>query len=73
LAPSSSHFLALVGVAQDLVGFGDPLEARFRGLVAGIDVRVMLARQLAVRLLDVLLAGGFRHAERRVVVLEVHR
>src|SRR6185436_13138229 len=39
--------LALVGVAEDLVGLVDLLELRLGGLVARIDVRVMLAGQLA--------------------------
>ena len=34
---------------------------------------MMLARQLAVRLLQLLLRGGLGHAERGVVVLEIHR
>ena len=34
LAPSSSYFLPLLGIAEHLVGFVDLLELRFGGLVA---------------------------------------
>src|SRR5262249_12488840 len=64
--------LALRGVAEHLVRFVDFLEARFGGLVARIDVGVMLARELAEGLLDFLLGRGLRDAKRRVVILEVH-
>src|SRR5262245_18129660 len=64
--------LALGGIAEHLVRLGQILEARLRSLVARIDVGVVLARQLPVRLLDLLLGRGFGDAERRVVVLEVH-
>src|SRR5919206_513555 len=47
--------LALLGVGQDRVRALDLLEALLGGLVAGVAVRVVLARELAVRLLDVLL------------------
>src|SRR5581483_7799157 len=59
---------ALLGIAEDVVRFRDLLELFFRGLVAGIDVGVILARQLAKRLADVLRAGGLFDAERAVIV-----
>src|SRR5207245_259444 len=43
---------APVGVRQDVVGFGDLLEAFFRTPVTGIEVGVKLARELPVGLLD---------------------
>ena len=49
--------LALLRVAQDVVGRLDLLEALLGLLVAGIAVRVVLARQLAVGLLDLLGRG----------------
>src|SRR5262249_28458166 len=65
--------LALLGIAEDLVGFVQLLEARLRRRVAWIDVGVVLARELPVRLFDLLLGGGLRHAEGGVVVFEIHR
>src|SRR5262249_58936880 len=64
--------LAFGGIAEHFIGFVDLLEARLGRLVARVDVGVMLPRQLPVGLLDFLLGRGLRHAERRVVVLEVH-
>ena len=49
------------------------LNRDFGGFVAGIDVGVVLARHFPEGLLDLLGAGGFGYAERRVVVLEFHR
>src|SRR5262249_55890250 len=62
----------LLGVAEDLVGLVDPFELRLGRLIAGIDVGVMLARELPVGLLDFFFARVLRDAERRVVVLEIH-
>ena len=47
--------LALLGVAEHLVGLVDLLELRLGGLVAGVHVGMVLAGELAVRLLDLLL------------------
>ena len=44
--------LALLGIAQNVVGFGEGFELLFRDFVARIDVRMIFARQPAVRLLD---------------------
>jgi hypothetical protein len=41
--------LPLLGIAEHFVGFVDFLEARFRGLVAWIDVGMELAGQLCGR------------------------
>src|SRR5215204_5316781 len=65
--------LPLFGIAQHFVSFVDFLEACFGGLVARIDVRMELAGQLAKGLLDLLLRGRLRDAERFVIVLEFHR
>src|SRR5262249_10593654 len=54
---------ALVGVAEDRVGFGDLLEAGGGLLVTRVPVRVVLHGQAAVRLLDLLRAGALRDAE----------
>src|SRR6185312_1349478 len=62
---------ALFLVAQRLVGLGDFLE-----LLLGVrflrDVGVVLARELAVRLLDVVFARGALDAEDLVVILVLH-
>jgi hypothetical protein len=63
--------LALFGVAQDLVGFGDLLEAGGRVLALG-DVRVVLARKTAVGGLDRLVRGVLGHTEDLVIVFVVH-
>ena len=55
--------LALFLVAQDFVGFRELLEFLFRAFVPGIDVRVMLARQMAVGLADLLRLGVAADAE----------
>src|SRR4051794_22005236 len=59
--------LALLGVAQDVVGLGDLLEALLRHRIL-VGVRVVLARELAVRLLDVVLRRLLVDAEDLVVV-----
>ena len=61
--------LALRGVAEDVVGGRDLLEALLGLGVALVRVGMMLARELAVRLRDVLLGRALRDAERLVVVL----
>src|SRR5256886_8739638 len=60
--------LALGGIAEDLVGLVDLLEAALR-LRLLVDVRVVLARELAIRPLDVLGGGVLSHPEDLVVVL----
>ena len=57
--------LALLGIGEGLVGDRDLLEAVLGRLVAGVAVRVVLARELAVGLLDVGLGRVLGHAERR--------
>src|SRR6185503_10393634 len=65
--------LALVRIAEHVVGLGDRLEALL-GPRVGVRVRVVLARELAVGLLDVLLGGLLVDPQRLVVVLDLrHR
>jgi hypothetical protein len=64
--------VALVGVGEDRVGLGGLLELLLGLLVAGIAIRVVLERQLAIRALDFLLGGGPRNAEDLVVVAFTH-
>ena len=61
--------LALVGVAEDLVGGRDVLELVLGGLVARVLVRVMLLGELAKGSLDLGSIGGLRDAECGVEVL----
>ena len=60
--------LALLGIAENVVGFGERLELFFRGLVAGIHVGMIFTRELAERLTDVVGRGGFLDAEGAVVI-----
>src|SRR3546814_19148047 len=54
---------ARLGVGQDVVGGGDLLELLLDLLVAWVEIRVKLLRQLAIRLLDLVGAGGPRDAQ----------
>ena len=60
--------VARLRVGEHLVGSVDLLEARLRGLVAGVHVGVVLAREAQIRLADLLRGGVALHAERRVQV-----
>jgi hypothetical protein len=60
--------LALLRVAEHVVGLGDLLEARLGLLVVRVAVGVVLARELAVGLLDLLGGRLFVDPERLVVV-----
>ena len=72
--PLAAHLIvggALLGILQHLVGLAQLLEARLGiGLLA--DVRMVLARQLAVGALDLVLRRAARQSEGLVVVLEFH-
>ncbi len=59
---------ALLGVAEHVVRLGDLLEARLGLLVVGVAIGVVLAREFAVGLLDLLRGGALVHPERLVVV-----
>ena len=58
--------LPLLLVGEDVVRGLHLLEALLRGLVAGVRVGVVLARELAVRLLDLVLRSALLDAERVV-------
>ena len=64
---------ALLGVGQDGVGLVDVLESPLGRRVAGVAVRMVLARQLPERLLDVDLTGRAGDPEDLVVVAVLHR
>ncbi len=63
---------ALLRVAQDGVRLGRFLEALLGRLVAGIAIRVVLHRELAIRALQLALGGRPRDAEHFVVVALAH-
>src|SRR5690606_35087269 len=62
---------ALFGIRQDRVGLVDLLHARVRIGLLGY-VRVVLARELAERLLDLVRGRFLGYAQGRVVILEIH-
>jgi hypothetical protein len=64
---------ALLAVGEHLVGFLHLLEFRLGVLVVRIAVRVVLHRELPVRLLDLVVGGVPVHAENFVVVPLSHR
>ena len=63
---------ALLIVLQDVVGLADFLEFLLGALVARVAVRVMLHRELAIGLLQLVGARRFGHAEDLVKVLLSH-
>src|SRR5206468_7457458 len=63
---------ALFGVGEDLVGLLRFLELVLGALVVRIAVRMVLHRQLPIRLLDVLLGSVAIDAEHRVVIAFSH-
>src|SRR5262249_58619886 len=60
---------ASLRIGQDVVGLGDLLESLLRLGVALVGVRVVLARELAVRLLDLLGRRTLTDPESLVIVL----
>src|SRR5262249_93994 len=64
--------LALGRIAEDFVRLVDLLELGLGRLVAGIHVRMVLARELPEGLFDLFLACRLRDAERGVIILEIH-
>ena len=64
--------LFLLRLAQNVVGFLDFLEAVLGGLVAGIQVRMMFAREFAVGLADLIRTRGALHSEGLIVVVLRH-
>jgi hypothetical protein len=69
LVPALVVLATLLGVGEDGEGLGDLLEPLLGCLVAGVHVRVVLARELAVGRLDLLVVGGARNAQDLVIVL----
>jgi hypothetical protein len=59
-------------IVQDAVGFGDLLELRFRSLVSGMAIGMVLGRQLSEGAADVVGVGIAGHSELGVVVGVCH-
>src|SRR5581483_3487203 len=64
--------LALFGVRQHVVGFGDLLELLFSRLVARIHIGMILARQAAIRLADLIGRSTALDAEQVVIIFASH-
>src|SRR5581483_8625158 len=60
--------LALLGIAEDVVRFGDSLEFFFGSFVAGIDVRVIFAREFAEGLADLVRRGVLFYPQNAVII-----
>ena len=67
VVPKLVVHLALLGVAENLVGLIDLLELRL-GIFTLVDVRVVLPSETPEGLLDVVLGGGTSHPEDLIVV-----
>ena len=63
--------LALFRIAKNVVGFGERFELLLCGLVAGVHVRMVLARKFAEGLADLLRRSRLLHSENRVIVFLV--
>src|SRR5471030_2730860 len=61
--------LALLGIAQNVVGFLDVLETIFGGFVAGVQIGVVFARELPVGLTDFIRVGFAGNTESFVVLV----
>src|SRR5207253_10855604 len=61
--------LALLGIAKNIVGFGDFFEALLCLLVTGIYIRMMLARQLAEGFADFFTGSIFFDSQYPVIIL----
>src|SRR5271157_1238533 len=62
-------YLALLFVAQHVVGLGDLLDLLLGPLIAGVHIRVISPRSLAEGLADLLRRCRLLHAERAVIIL----
>ena len=67
IKPELIVHLPLLGIAQDVVSLLNVLESVFRRFVAGIEIGMILAREFAVGLADIVRRGLPFHAERLVI------
>src|SRR6185369_4107473 len=65
-------FLPLGGITEHLVRLVDFLELRLGGLIAGVDVGMMLAGELAEGLFDLFVRRRFADPKGGVIVFEFH-
>src|SRR5215472_4431795 len=63
--------LTLLGIAQNVVGLGDGLELLLRGLVPGIYIGMVLARQLAEGLANLFRRRRFLDPQRPVIIFRL--
>jgi hypothetical protein len=73
--PVGAQFVVLaplLRIAKHFVGLVDLLEARFGGLIAGVQIRMRCPGKFPVRLLDLCCGGRLLNAKRLIVVLEFH-
>ena len=61
--------LPLLGVGEHVIGFLQLLEFLFCGFVAGIQIGVIFARQLAKRCANIFRARLARHSQQFVIIL----
>src|ERR1700691_2108593 len=61
--------LALLGVTQNVVSLLHLFETFLGGLVTRVHIGMKLARQPAIRLLDLILAGALRHLQSFVIIV----
>src|SRR5205814_9655578 len=73
LASEPVILLALLFIAQHRISLGKLLELVLRFLVALVLVGMKLLREIAIRLLDLIVGRPFFHAEDVVVVAVGHR
>ena len=59
--------LALLRIAQDIVRLLYVLEAFFGGLIARVEIGMVLARELTISLADIIRGSFPLHAERFIV------
>ena len=67
---------ALIGIGKHLIGLTDLLEAGLGSLVAGVDIGVVLARELAEGAFDRLGVGApfdLKHLEVIAITVRFHR
>src|SRR5688572_13276069 len=63
---------ALFGVAQYLISFVDLFEAFFSLFIVGVAIRMILHRQFAICLADLLLAGFALYTQYLIVIFVIH-
>src|SRR4029078_1171139 len=65
-------YLAFLWVRQNLKGLGDLFEAILRSLIAGIDIRMVAPRHLAISLLYILGFRSARNPQQFIIIRTLH-